>query len=275
MAFFNNLKSSLKQKWLQYFQVNRYWIMLHMEVESVYTPDGGRRPPSSLILGVVNALEPQLAELMVAFCELNPVPDALIDVLELNFDPDLLLGNRFNAQAMPEELSEGIVIQTLTELESDLSDVSFTEAEEVVLVETDDGSLIAMSEEDAAALVSEMTDESVLMPTDESVVMHPDEAAALVEAMVLNEIVQDVFEESSEAQSLETPSAPQQQAESPETPNTFSKEQTESGEVMSDVWVEDASSPEAEIQPQASDIAASSKERQVEDDEISRLFPNL
>ncbi len=274
MAFFNNLKSSLKQKWLQYFQVNRYWITLHMEVESVYTPDGGRRPPSSLILGVVNALEPQLAELMVAFCELNPVPDALIDVLELNFDPDLLLGNRFNAQAMPEELSEGIVIQTLTELESDLSEMSFTEAEEVILVETDDGSLIAISEEDAAALVNEMTDESVLMTTDESVVMHPDEAAALVEAMVLNEIVQDVFEESSESQSLETPSTPQQQAESLETQNTSST-QTESSEVMSDVWVEDASSPEAEIQPQASDIAASSKERQVEDDEISRLFPNL
>lgn len=275
MAFFNNLKSSLKQKWLQYFQVNRYWITLHMEVESVYTPDGGRRPPSSLILGVVNALEPQLAELMVAFCELNPVPDALIDVLELNFDPDLLLGNRFSSQVMPEELSEGIVIQTLTELESDLSDVSFTEAEEVVLIETDDGSLIAMSEEDAAALVNEMTDESVLTPTNESVVMHPDEAAALVEAMVLNEIVQDVFEESSEAQSpLETPSTPQQQTESLETPNTFST-QTESGEVMSDVWVEDGSSPEAEIQPQASDTTASSKERQVEDDEISRLFPNL
>lgn len=262
MAFFNNLKSSLKQKWLQYFQVNRYWITLHMEVESVYTPDGGRRPPSSLILGVVNALEPQLAELMVAFCELNPVPDALIDVLELNFDPDLLLGNRFNAQAMPEELSEGIVIQTLTELESDLSDMSFTEAEEVILVETDDGSLIAMSEEDAAALVNEMTDESVLVPTDESVVMHPDEAAALVEAMVVNEIVQDVFEESLKEQSLETP-------------NTIGTEQTASGDVMSDVWVEDASSPEAEIQPQASDTTASSKERQVEDDEISRLFPNL
>ncbi len=65
MASFNNLTILLKQKWLQFFQVNRYWIRLHMEVESVYTPDGGRRPPSSLILGVVNALEPQLADLMV------------------------------------------------------------------------------------------------------------------------------------------------------------------------------------------------------------------
>jgi len=30
----------------------------------------------------------------VAFSKLNPDVDALIDALELNFDPDLMLGNR-------------------------------------------------------------------------------------------------------------------------------------------------------------------------------------
>jgi hypothetical protein len=95
MAFFHSFTDSLKQKWLQFFQVNRDWVTLHMEVESVYTPDGGKRPSSYLILGVVNALEPKLAQLMFPFSKLNPDADTLIEVLDLNFDPDIALGNRF------------------------------------------------------------------------------------------------------------------------------------------------------------------------------------
>ncbi|MEC4819469.1 MAG: DUF5331 domain-containing protein [Scytonema sp. PMC 1069.18] len=94
MAFFHSFTESLKQKWLQFFQVNRDWIALHMEVESVYTPDGGRRPPSYLILGVANAMEPKLAQLMLPFSRLNPDADTLIEVLDLHFDPDIALGNR-------------------------------------------------------------------------------------------------------------------------------------------------------------------------------------
>lgn len=94
MSFFHSFTDSLKQKWLQFFQINRDWISVHMEVESVYTPDGGRRPPSYLILGVVNALEPKLAQLMVPFSRLNPDADTLISVLDLHFDPDIALGNR-------------------------------------------------------------------------------------------------------------------------------------------------------------------------------------
>ncbi len=91
MAFFGSLKNSLKQKWLQYFQTNRFWISLHSG--AVATPDGGKRPASYLILGIINALEPQLAELMLPFLKLNPNVDALIEILGLNFDPDLMLGN--------------------------------------------------------------------------------------------------------------------------------------------------------------------------------------
>ncbi|MCC5668699.1 DUF5331 domain-containing protein [Nostoc sp. CHAB 5784] len=95
MAFFDSFTDSLKQKWLQFFQNNRDWITLHMQVESVYTPDGGKRPPSYLMLGVVNALEPKLAQLMLPFAKLNPDADTLIEVLDLHFDPDFALGNRF------------------------------------------------------------------------------------------------------------------------------------------------------------------------------------
>ena len=70
-----------------------------MEGRSVRTPDGGRRPCSALILGVVNSLEPKLANLMVPFFKLNGDEDAIIEVLQLNFDPDMMLGNSRHSSA--------------------------------------------------------------------------------------------------------------------------------------------------------------------------------
>lgn len=106
MAFFNSFTDSIRQKWLQFFQVNREWITLHMKSESVYTPDGGKRPPSYLILGVVNALEPKLAQLMMPFSKLNPDADTLVEVLDLHFDPDIALGNRYIPPAETEQIHE-------------------------------------------------------------------------------------------------------------------------------------------------------------------------
>ncbi len=88
MAFFDNFTAAIRQKWLDYYQANRPWLILQMEVKSERTPDGGRRPVSSLVLGVVNALEPKLGNLMVPFFKLNSDEDALVEVLGLNFDPD-------------------------------------------------------------------------------------------------------------------------------------------------------------------------------------------
>ncbi|MEH2276628.1 MAG: DUF5331 domain-containing protein [Nostoc sp.] len=120
MAFFHSFTDSIKQKWLQFFQNNRDWITLHMEVESVYTPDGGKRPPSYLILGVLNALEPKLAQLMLPFAKLNPDADTLIEVLDLHFDPDFALGNRFLINPEPEKYVEeaAVVIEKKPEDET-------------------------------------------------------------------------------------------------------------------------------------------------------------
>ncbi len=109
MAFFYSFTDSLRQKWLQFFQVNRDWITLHMQVESVYTPDGGKRPPSYLILGVVNALEPKLAQLMLPFAKLNPDADTLVEVLDLHFDPEMALGNRVMPKVEEYMESEGVM----------------------------------------------------------------------------------------------------------------------------------------------------------------------
>lgn len=120
MAFFNSFTDSIKQKWLQFFQVNRDWITLQMAIESVYTPDGGKRPSSFLILGVVNALEPKLAQLMFPFAKLNPDADTLIEVLDLNFDPDIVLGNRLSPTTEPKrylDVSEDISEDTSEVLE--------------------------------------------------------------------------------------------------------------------------------------------------------------
>jgi len=96
MAFFESFTDAIRDKWLDYVQANRAWLTLQMEQTSVRTPDGGRRPSSYLILGVVNALEPKLANLMVPFYQLNPDEDALIEVIGLNFDPESILDNREN-----------------------------------------------------------------------------------------------------------------------------------------------------------------------------------
>lgn len=114
MAFFYSFTESLKQKWLDFFQANRDWISLHMQVESVYTPDGGKRPPSYLILGVANALEPKLAQLMLPFSKLNADADTLVAVLDLNFDPDMALGNHGAVSELGED--EEMSLDNLAEI---------------------------------------------------------------------------------------------------------------------------------------------------------------
>lgn len=116
MAFFDSFTDSIKQKWLQFFQANREWITLQMAIESVYTPDGGKRPSSYLILGVVNALEPKLAQLMFPFAKLNPDADTLIEVLDLHFDPDIALGNRLSPTIEPETYLRSSVVETIPQV---------------------------------------------------------------------------------------------------------------------------------------------------------------
>ncbi|WP_088242649.1 DUF5331 domain-containing protein [Calothrix rhizosoleniae] len=163
MAFFYSFTDSLKNKWLQFFQLNRDWIKLHMEVESVYTPDGGKRPSSYLILGVANALEPKLAQLMLPFSRLNADADILVEVLGLHFDPDVALGNYNSMQSssmmsesadddnseyvMDEVRHEGVSNDTVAEM-----DTRFTTSETVMedgmsAMSTDDSDTFQMSEE--------------------------------------------------------------------------------------------------------------------------------
>ena len=207
MAFFDTLTASLQQKWLQFFQINRSWIVRHMEIQYVDTPDGGRRPPSYLILGVANALEPRLAELMLPFSKLNPDVDALLDALELNFDPDLMLGNYSNTGAnpsIPQAASDQVAsmqqapIYNVTMLETvspldEFSVMSLDDTTDVVLMESDDEPIIVLnvSDQDDFSVMSldDTTDEVVLMESDDD--MNVSELDDEFSVMSLNDLTDE------------------------------------------------------------------------------------
>lgn len=244
MTFFDTLTTSLRQKWLQFFQVNRSWISLQMQMESVYTPDGGRRPSAYLILGVVNALEPNLAELMLPFSKLNPDADALIDVLELNFDPDLVMGNRFNLQ-------NNIMIEALTEIDpNELLDTSLVEIVDEAVLVSDDESVLFLNVDETDELgdmsLDEIADAMGLEDLDDESLDDP--SAGEMDDMSLDEIAEAMGLRSDD-ESLEGSSA---------------AKLDEEGDVLSDIWDEGTSS-----EPEQTD-----KQQSEHDKEISRLFPN-
>lgn len=79
------LRQSLKVKWLTYYQKNRPWVV-RMRLWGTY--DGQRRPASSFILGVLSTMEPQLTETFPFILDLSKNPDRIIAALGLNFNPD-------------------------------------------------------------------------------------------------------------------------------------------------------------------------------------------
>ena len=79
------LRQSLKVKWLIYYQRNRSWLV-KMQIWATY--NGQRRPSSGFMLGILSLLEPQLTEILPFLLELNNNPDNVIAALGLNFNPD-------------------------------------------------------------------------------------------------------------------------------------------------------------------------------------------
>jgi hypothetical protein len=80
-----DLRQSLKFKWLQYYRENRHW-MEKMEIWSTFEEE--RRPLSSFILATVTVMEPELIDMLPLLAELNSDPDAMVAALGLNFNPE-------------------------------------------------------------------------------------------------------------------------------------------------------------------------------------------
>lgn len=103
MNFFEDLKASLRHKWLDYYRVNRVWIH-RMAGWQFKIAEGGNRPNSFIILGAMNVLEPDLMQLIPAFSRLTNNSDYIVEVLGLNFDPEKALEE---TQSQEEQPSEG------------------------------------------------------------------------------------------------------------------------------------------------------------------------
>ncbi|WP_375509689.1 DUF5331 domain-containing protein [uncultured Nostoc sp.] len=79
------LRQSLKQKWLSYYEQNISWLV-KMRIWGTY--DGLRRPLSGFILATLSVLEPQFDEILAFMLDLNNDPDKIVAALGLNFNPD-------------------------------------------------------------------------------------------------------------------------------------------------------------------------------------------
>jgi hypothetical protein len=79
------LRQSVKEKWLNYYRENRTWIA---RLATWGSYKGQRRPSSSFILACLSVLEPELPKLLPIMVELSNDPDRLVSVLGLNFNPE-------------------------------------------------------------------------------------------------------------------------------------------------------------------------------------------
>jgi hypothetical protein len=79
------LRQSLKLKWLGYCEENRPWLV-KMKIWRSY--DGVRRPSSGYILATLSVLEPQLKQILPFILDLNNNPDQIVAALGLHFNPD-------------------------------------------------------------------------------------------------------------------------------------------------------------------------------------------
>lgn len=263
MAFFYSFTDSLKQKWLQFYASNRDWIKLHMEVDSVYTPDGGKRPSSYLILGVANALEPKLAQLMLPFSKLNADADTLIEVLDLHFDPDTALGERPMQPVSEEEEASETSEFSVDENSEELNNVAsqFNDSGEVEsfpdmeLGDSQDGTLVV--EEAWGGQELEENSNSEESGLDD------------IQAQDLGDFSMGE-EQSSSDESQQTPSAESEDAFGDISFDEFKDgDSTGFGDALTDVWGEESTQKDNEIFS-GEDMSDGS----IDDSEIARLFPN-
>ncbi|MCS6812405.1 MAG: DUF5331 domain-containing protein [Cyanobacteria bacterium] len=79
------LRQSLKVKWLTYYRDNRQWLS---RLGVWVTCNGKRRPSSSFILATLSVVEPQFTQLLPLIVDLTNNPDRIVEALGLNLNPD-------------------------------------------------------------------------------------------------------------------------------------------------------------------------------------------
>jgi hypothetical protein len=98
------LRHSLKVKWLLYYRQHRPWLT-KLGVWGTY--EGQRRPSSSFILAVLSHLEPQLIQMFPFIIALSNEPDKIVAALGLNFNPETELKSLTEPLPVPQINSNG------------------------------------------------------------------------------------------------------------------------------------------------------------------------
>lgn len=98
------LRHTLKVKWLLYYRQNRPWLT---KLRIWGTIEGQRRPSSSFILATVANLEPQLVQVLPFIVALSNNPDQIVAALGLNFNPEEELKLLTKAEPVVEVNSNG------------------------------------------------------------------------------------------------------------------------------------------------------------------------
>ena len=125
---FEQMKSELREKWLNYYEINRDWIKISkihqgqgwVEViedknVSLYCPD------SKLIIGFVSALDKRVSKFIYISMQFSGVCnlDKIVQGLGLRFDPDIALKEREKTMQEKEEIQEAKLLTADEEYYSD------------------------------------------------------------------------------------------------------------------------------------------------------------
>lgn len=116
------LRRSLKLKWLTYYGHNRQWI----DKLGIWVNAGGqRRPSASFMLGTLATLEPDLSRLLPLVVDLSNSPDRIIAALGLNINPvEALKTLEQERELLPSSRQE--LLPSLGQAEMSLSPVTST-----------------------------------------------------------------------------------------------------------------------------------------------------
>ena len=118
-------KAQLKDKWLDYYEVNKYWLQrliredgqwskkVECKEKFEYAKDGYHpcRPNSYLLLGIISAIEPQLKGLL-SFVSAHD-PDLIIKNLGLDFDPKIELKKRSQQKSLQQETTSSEYLEEI------------------------------------------------------------------------------------------------------------------------------------------------------------------
>ncbi|WP_013325282.1 DUF5331 domain-containing protein [Gloeothece verrucosa] len=105
MSLSQDLKVTLKDKYLDYCQANLSWLKEFKDTGmAIKASDGGIRPPGLIILGIISVLVPEIAAFIPVFLKLNSNTETVIATLGLNVDPEKELEKRAEELAKVQEL---------------------------------------------------------------------------------------------------------------------------------------------------------------------------